>query len=428
MVSKNQLDIAKIFAEANNESMDDGNVPEKTTTDITLDETPKFPKIEISRIKFYATHPNIPQEKKNIYLKELFEYICKYDMTPFYEELCKEYGLKKDEQVYKQMKEKNEKRLSDISKELEDAEINLGETEVRQALQKRAEYLCQIGYKEKAVEAFEATFAKTVGIGLKIDIVFCLVRMGLFFNDSAMIEENITRAQKLIEEGGDWERKNRLRSYEAIYKLANRDYERAGELFVAAVPTFSAYELMTYEDLVFYTILTTMATMPRRQLSEKVINCNDVQEQISYVETEKNAHTIAAGHFLKALYDCNYDKFLKILCNLEDKYLLFDPYFYEHVHHYSRLLRLVAYEQFLRPYASIKVQMMADSFGIPKEILDAELHEMAAAGLLNCRIDSVEGNVVMHVANKKTLSFKALIKEGDAVINRIQKLSSAIYN
>ncbi|CEF64301.1 Proteasome component (PCI) domain and Winged helix-turn-helix DNA-binding domain and 26S proteasome, regulatory subunit Rpn7 family-containing protein [Strongyloides ratti] len=428
MSLNNQLNIAKLFAEANNEPMEEGTALEKTTADNLPDETPKFPKIEISRLKFYATHPNISQEKKNAYLKELFEFICKYDMAPFYEDLCLEYGLKKDEQVLKQMKEKNEKRLSDISKELEDAEINLGETEVRQALQKRAEYLCQIGCKEKAVEAFEATFAKTVGIGLKIDIVFCLVRMGLFFNDSVMIEENITRAQKLIEEGGDWERKNRLRSYEAIYKLANRDYERAGELFVAAVPTFSAYELMSYEDLVFYTILTTMATMPRRELAEKVINCNDIQEQISYVDTEKNAHTITAGKFLRALYDCNYDKFLKILCDLEDKFLIIDPYFYEHIHYYSRHIRLVAYEQFLRPYASIKIQMMADSFGIPKEILDKELHEMAASGLLNCRIDSVEGNVVMHVANKKTSSFKILLKEGDAVINRIQKLSSAIYN
>uniref|UniRef100_A0AC35UB81 26S proteasome non-ATPase regulatory subunit 6 n=1 Tax=Rhabditophanes sp. KR3021 TaxID=114890 RepID=A0AC35UB81_9BILA len=428
MAQDKKFNISQLFAEANSGVVEEVPVPEPVSGDVSQDETPKFPKIEISRVKFNATHPNVDIEKKKEYLSELMKYIVKYDMAPFYEELCKEFGIELDDNVLKAMQEKNEKRLDIYTRELEDAEVNLGETEVRQALQKRAEYLCQIGHKQKAVDAFNATFEKTVGSGLKIDIVFCLVRMGFFFQDAAMIEDNITRAKKLIEEGGDWERKNRLRSYEAIYELGNREYEKAADLFVAAVPTFSAYELMSYEDLVFYTILSTMASMPRRRLYDKVINCNDVQEQINYVSTPKNGHTICAGKFLVSLYECNYDSYLKILCELEDVHIVMDPYMKEHTHHYSRLMRQRAYEQFLHPYASIKVSMMAASFGIPKLILDAELHEMAAAGLLNCRIDSVEGNVIMHIANKKTTLFKQLVKEGDVVINRMQKLSSVIYN
>lgn len=50
-------------------------------------------------------------------------------------------------------------------------------------------------------------------------------------------------------QGGDWERKNRLRSYEALHKMSIRDFSGAAALFLEAVPTFGSYELMTYEQL-----------------------------------------------------------------------------------------------------------------------------------------------------------------------------------
>lgn len=40
--------------------------------------------------------------------------------------------------------------------------------------------------------------------------------------------------------------------------MAIRDMKGAAELFLEAVPTFGAYELMNYEDLIFYTVVTTV--------------------------------------------------------------------------------------------------------------------------------------------------------------------------
>lgn len=59
-------------------------------------------------------------------------------------------------------------------------------------------------------------------------------------------------------EGGDWERKNRLRSYEALHKMSIRDFSGSASLFLEAVPTFGSYELMSYEQLVFYTVVTSL--------------------------------------------------------------------------------------------------------------------------------------------------------------------------
>src|SRR5271170_624819 len=95
--------------------------------------------------------------------------------------------------------------------------------ELLQAWLRKSEYLCQIGDKEAAALAFRQTFEKTVGIGYRIDLVFNLIRLGLFFLDHQLISSNIAKAKSLMEQGGDWDRKNRLRSYEGLYKMAVRD-------------------------------------------------------------------------------------------------------------------------------------------------------------------------------------------------------------
>lgn len=75
-----------------------------------------------------------------------------------------------------------------------------GESEVRQAWLRKSEYLCQIGNKEAAVTAFRQTYEKTVGIGYRIDLVFNLIRLGLFFMDHQLITSNISKAKELMEQ------------------------------------------------------------------------------------------------------------------------------------------------------------------------------------------------------------------------------------
>lgn len=123
---------------------------------------------------------------------------------------------------------------------------------------RKSEYLCEIGDKAAALTAFRNTYEKTVGIGYRIDLVFSLIRLGLFFLDHKLINANIAKAKTLMEQGGDWERKNRLRCYEALYKMAIRDMKGAAALFLETVPTFGSYELMSYDQLVFYAVITSV--------------------------------------------------------------------------------------------------------------------------------------------------------------------------
>lgn len=59
---------------------------------------------------------------------------------------------------------------------LQDAEENLGETEVRDALHAKATFLGKVGDREAAAAAFKATEDKTASGGSKADMVFSQIR------------------------------------------------------------------------------------------------------------------------------------------------------------------------------------------------------------------------------------------------------------
>ena len=78
---------------------------------------------------------------------KLYHFPSIADMAPFYEEVCADLGWTVDQGLLDQMKAANESKLQEIDRSTEDAEKNLGETEVRDSMLKKAEYLSRIGAK-----------------------------------------------------------------------------------------------------------------------------------------------------------------------------------------------------------------------------------------------------------------------------------------
>jgi 26S proteasome regulatory subunit N7 len=98
------------------------------------------------------------------------------DLAPIYEHVCTELGLQVDAAKLAGMKERNATKLAELEAKIADARENLGETEVRDALLAKAEFLADIGDREGATKAFEAAEAKTAGSGNKMDLVFSQIR------------------------------------------------------------------------------------------------------------------------------------------------------------------------------------------------------------------------------------------------------------
>ena len=68
-------------------------------------------------------------------------------MAPFYESVCEDLGWSIDKKWLQEMKDQNETDLKKIDDDIEDATKNLGETEVRDLMLKKAEYYSRIGDK-----------------------------------------------------------------------------------------------------------------------------------------------------------------------------------------------------------------------------------------------------------------------------------------
>ncbi len=74
----------------------------------------------------------------------------------------------------------------------------------------------------------------------------------------------------MIEEGGDWDRRNRLKVYQGLYSLMMRDFKTAAKQFLETVATFTSYELMDYKTFVIYTIFCTVLALSRPDIRDKV--------------------------------------------------------------------------------------------------------------------------------------------------------------
>lgn len=375
----------------------------------------KNPNLELAQIKFLLTLPEHKNDKALI--DQLMGAIKTENMATWYELVCKELEWTVDINLLATMKASNQQKIDELDAAIVDAEQNLGEGEVREANLKKSEFLCRIGDKDASISAFRKTYEKTVSLGHRLDIVFHNIRIGLFYLDHDLITRNIEKAKSLIEEGGDWDRRNRLKVYQGVYCVAIRDFKSAANFFLDTVSTFTSYELMDYVTFVRYTVYVSLISLPRNELRDKVVKGSEIQEVLHSLPNVKQ--------YLFSLYKCQYSDFFKELTTVETN-LRKDYLVHPHYRFYTREMRIIAYTQLLDSYRSLTLQYMADTFGVSIEYIDAELSRFIAAGRLHCKVDRVGRIVETNRPDNKNWQYQATIKQGDLLLNRIQKLSRVI--
>lgn len=340
-------------------------------------------------------------------------------MTGYYYHLKAAGVLEFDRKTEEEMESANEEKLKSLRATLEDAKENLGETEVREATLAISDYYCLIGDKEKAEKEYEETLKKTVALGQKLDIIFTLVRLGFFYNDSELVRNSIKRAHQLMEEGSDWDRRNRLKIYEALAAMQARRFRKSGTLLIATLATFSSFEIFDFEQYIFYTVISAMLSLDRVSLKEKIIDSSEV---LSVINNIPHLQT-----FLNAYYDGEYHAFFQAMLPLVDR-LSKDRILSAHSRWFAREMRVKAYAQFLESYKSVQLASMAQQFGVSPEFMDTELSRFISMRRLNCKIDKVSGIVETNRPDSKNAQYADTIKQGDLLLNRVQKLAARVVN
>jgi len=362
------------------------------------------------------------QYKCNVSNKEpikikLLEAVVANDMAPYYELICQDLNLNIDNNLLEKMKLANVAKLKELDDNIKNAEDNHGDTEVREAMITKAHYLSKIGDRPKALEQFNLILEKSLMLGYRLDLTFHLIRIGFFFNDRKLITKNIEKANNLMEEGGDWDRRNRLKVYKGLYSLSIREFANAANHFLEAVATFTSYELMDYKTFIIYTILTSMISLKRSDLKDKVVRGSEILEVLHGLPSVKE--------YLNSFYECRYADFFVYLAGIEN-YMKIDAYLCPHYRYYIREMRILAYKQHLESYSSLSVLNMSKLFGVTVDFLDKELSRFIANGRLACKIDQVNGIIEATRPDSINSQYQSVIKHGDILLNRIQKLSRVI--
>ncbi|PHT40763.1 26S proteasome non-ATPase regulatory subunit 6 [Capsicum baccatum] len=384
------------------------------------------PQLVLAHKLFRLTHPDVNDLDKVRLREEVLEAVLSNDMVPLYETLVTNGILSLDQKVLDSMRAKNCDELKKLDDKIADAEENLGESEVREAHLAKSLFYIRIGDKagslstylsEKALEQLKVTESKTVAVGQKMDLVFYTLQMGLFDLDFDLISKSIDKAKKLFEEGGDWERKNRLKVYEGLFCMSTRNFKKAADLFLDSISTFTTYELFPYDTFIFYTVLTSIITLDRVSLKQKVVDAPEILTVIGKIPY--------LSEFMNSLYECQYKSFFSSFAGLTE-HIKLDRYLQPHFRYYMREVRTVVYSQFLESYKSVTIEAMAKAFGVSEDFIDLELSRFIAAGKLHCKIDKVAGVLETNRPDAKNALYQATIKQGDFLLNRIQKLSRVI--
>lgn len=349
---------------------------------------------------------------------ELLAMVKEKAMLPYYEKyLCPEPLGAVDESLRAELKQRNDEDLAKIEEKIKDAKENLGDMEIRDALLAKADFFNRIGDKDAAVQAYQDAFEKTVGVGGRLDNILTLIRIAFFFDDHALAKKEIDRAKLELGKGGDWERRNKLKVYEGIFLMISRSWKEAAALFLNVMPTFTATELVEFKDFVFYTVIVTMVSQDRPTLRENLVASPEVLSVIK--------ETPHLQDFLDSYFYCRYTPFMKHFIPVIDA-VRTDRYLHRHCRHFMRIMRLNAYRQFLASYRSVKLEAMAAEFGVSSSFIDGELSSFISSGKLTCKIDKVGGVIESNEADQRSQVYVEIIKQGDLLLNRMQKLSAAI--
>ena len=234
--------------------------------------------------------------------------------------------------------------------------------------------------------------------------------MNLEKYDMDALKKDVATCKQLVDEGADWDKKNKLKVFEGVYCMLIRDFKRAAELFISSIATFTCVELLDYKQFIFYAVVMALITQDRRTIKKEIIHSPDVLSVIREIPHLKT--------YAESFYNCEYKHFFTSFVEILDV-IKKDKYLSSHLDYFSREMRLVAYRQFLEAFKSVTMANMAEAFGITKEFLDIELSNFIYNGKLNCKIDKVSGIIESSRTNRKAELFNNTVKQGDLLLNRV---------
>ncbi|KAL6949023.1 proteasome regulatory particle subunit [Hanseniaspora vineae] len=381
----------------------------------------KVPNYEVSELAFL-----LQKTKTRGTYDELVLKIQEQDMAPYYLYLKDHDYLQGvaafDQTLYNNMKTINNTKIEELKQKITKAEEDDdGELEKAHSWLKLGEYYAQIGDLENAVETLTKAQEVSVSTGAKIDILLTITRLGFFYDDQHFVKQRLEQVNLLIEKGGDWERRNRYKTYRGVHCLSTRNFKEAAELLCDSLATFTSLELTSYEKIATYASVAGLVSLERLELKNKIIDSPEILSMMANTKPLESVFSLAMS-----LYTSDYASFFPYLLETRENVILPCKYLNVHADYFMREMRRKVYSQLLESYKTLSLKSMANSFGVSVEFLDNDLSKFIPNKQLSCVIDRVNGIVETNRPDNKNAQFHSLIKQGDGLLTKLQKYGAAV--
>ncbi len=117
----------------------------------------------------------------------------------------------------------------------------------------------------------------------------------------------------------------KIKIFEGVYCMMIRDFKKASDLFVSSIATFTAVEVMSFTDFVFYAVILGLLTQDRKVIKKEIIHSPDI--------LAVNRDIPHLKEFSESFYNCEYRTFFKSFIEIceqvkNDRFLSYHAQYY----------------------------------------------------------------------------------------------------
>lgn len=227
-----------------------------------------------------------------------------------------------------------------------------------------------------------------------VDALLCKIRF-CFILKRHKILDDLFEEVRLVIKICDWDRKNKLKTYYALYLLNKGAVKESAYIFSDCLSTFNSDELFSFEKASLYAIFTGLITFSRINFENVIFKNSDILEIKNKIPDNIN--------MMSTYVKGDYNFFFQNLVNFTEKNID-DPFLKNRMNFFIKKIKSKIYKQIFDSYLNIKISKISEMFRISEKYIERDIRDLIFTMNLGCKIDGIENKIVVFQKQKDYFS------------------------
>jgi len=299
-----------------------------------------------------------------------------------------------------------------LDTDLKDAK-HIGEREpTRIAYNRVADHQMKQGDLQKALNNYQETKEYGNSIEHKMETCFNIINAAIALGTFAHIKGQANRVQGIISGNSRW--KSQISAALGLYYLKQGNFlSAATQFFNCTVELGTSFNhIISIKDIAIYGSFCALAAFNRPRL-KGMLEAAVWKKFLELVPTWKK--------IIVAFANSSYADCFKLI-SLEKNRMLLDMYISPHFFQLEKLIRDRAFQQYFRPFKSVKIPSMARAFDMEIQFVEKYLVTLIADNKIQGRIDSHNKILLSRVADQRSVTYQESLDLGNRYVRDVKSL------